>query len=372
MANASVVSVGRPSCGNELQMTMVKKIARWIATVVKWLLIIAICTELCSFLIIVISNYILFGHARAGSRSVYDPYALFLQSPSPRPTIGNSVSQEPGKNKTIWMFGGSTMRGATDYDARTIPSFLASYLNAHGNGLHFTVVNFGINSFNSLLESKYLEKTLIERKPLPDLLIFYDGANDVVYFTQDRTPYGHYGYRRMRGLIGGYYGDWFGLFKIVNVAVYASFTRELYDRLHEVLLPVKPTSPELREMVDKTEERYDFINKLSNAFGMKFLLIWQPMRWTEGCAVSKAVAEKESHLGVTTDDIKSMRSNFWTTYSALADGLSGKPYFKSFATVLCGRNVPSYKPDGIHLNDNGRRAVAEAMGRMLIGRFFSQ
>jgi lysophospholipase L1-like esterase len=353
-------------------MTVLKRVARLVATLIKWLLIVAVCTELCSFLIVTISNYIVYGQVREGTRAVYDPYALFLQSPSPRPTVGNSISQQPAMNRTIWMFGGSTMRGATDYDARTIPSFVSSYLNAHGNGLHFNVLNFGIDSFNSLLESKYLEKALIERKSLPNVIVFYDGANDVAYFAQYRTPYGHYGYRRMRGLIDSYYSNWFGLFKVVNVAIYASFTRELYDKLHEALLPVNPTSPELRKMADMTAARYDFINKLANAFGMKFLLVWQPTRWTEDCAVNPAVAAGESRFGITTNNFKAMRSNFRTTYSALAGHLSGKPYFENFATVLCSRVVPSYKVDGVHLNANGRRAVADAMGRMLIQRFFSQ
>jgi len=173
-----------------------------LGTLLKWLLIGVFGVELCSFLIISISNVILYGHLREGSRAVYDPYTLFLQTPAVRPTAGNSISPDTSKNRTIWMFGGSTMRGATDDDSRTIPSFLAKYLNEGGRDLHFEVVNFGTNSFNSLLEIKYLEKALIEKVPRPDLIVFYDGANDTKYFVEHRTADGHYGYRRVRATMG--------------------------------------------------------------------------------------------------------------------------------------------------------------------------
>ena len=277
-------------------ISTLKKIASLAGAAIKWLLIGVLCIELCSFLIVAIGNVILFGHVREGSRAHYDPYALFLQYPEIRPTANNSVSTASGKTATIWMFGGSTLRGSTDHDDRTIPSYVSAYLNAHGNGLHFTVVNFGINSFNSLLESKYLEKALIERRPLPDLIVFYDGANDTSYFAEYRTADAHYGYRRVEGLIDSYYRSWFGVLKPINAAIYASFTRELYNKLHAVALPLEPNSPALRTMAMKTKQRYDFIARLAAGFGAKFSLVWQPTRWIEGCTVGPDVAKGEGSI----------------------------------------------------------------------------
>lgn len=352
-------------------LSTLRMIVGWLGVLLKWLLIGVLCIELCSFLIISISNVILYGHLREGSRAVYDPYTLFLQSPAVRPTAGNSTSPDAAKNRTIWMFGGSTMRGATDDDARTIPSFLAKYLNSGESGLHFHVVNFGINSFNSLLEIKYLEKALIEQVPRPDLIIFYDGANDTKYFVEHRTADGHYGYRRVRALIEGYYGSWFGLFKPLNAAIQASFTRELYDKLNQVEFSLDAASPELSTMVAKTAQRYDFAERLAQGFGAKFLLVWQPMLWTEGCPVSPAVAERERTLLINSDRLAPMRRNFTVAYSALADRLAGKSYFANMSTAVCGRNVPSYQPDGVHMTDDGRRAMAEAIGKLASERFFA-
>lgn len=340
----------------------------WLGRLLKWLLIGVACIEVCSFLIISISNLILYGHVREGSRAVYDPYTLFLQNPAVRPTTGNASSPVAGDNRTIWMFGGSTMRGATDYDSRTIASYLATYLNSGDRGLRFQVVNFGINSFNSLLEVKYLEKALIEMPSRPDLIIFYDGANDTKYFIEHRTADGHYGYRRVRALIEGYYGSWIGLFKPITAAIQASFTRELYDKLHQVALPLPPDSPELRVMVEKAEQRYDFIEKLAHGFDSQFLMVWQPMLWTEGCRVSPEVSAAERTVLINSDRLAEMRRNFATTYRALAERLSGKPYFVNMSTAVCGRSVPAYQPDGVHMTDDGRRAVAIAIGDIIARR----
>jgi hypothetical protein len=66
------------------------------------------------------------------------------------------------------------------------------------------------------------------------MIVFYDGANDAKYFAEHRTPYGHHGYRRVRSLIESYYASWFGLLKPVTAATHASFTGELWDKIHRL------------------------------------------------------------------------------------------------------------------------------------------
>ena len=56
-----------------------------------------------------------------------------------------------------------------------------------------------------------------------------------------------------------------------------------------------------------------------------------------------------------------MRHNFEVVYDALEDRLHNKPYFVNLRNVLSSRTEPAYKPDGVHLNDYGRKRIAEAM-----------
>jgi len=343
----------------------VRKVFRLVLSVVKWIAMGAICLEILSFLAISATNFLFYGHAREGSRAVYDSYTLFLQSSGPRPTANNSSSPDPAKNRLVWMFGGSTMRAMTDHDDRTIPSYTSKVLNSRGSGLDFTVMNYGMNSFNSLLETKYLQKLLIETGSKPDAIVFYDGANDCKYFLEHRNAYAHHGYRRSKALIESYYRSWFGLMKPLNAALFSSFTKELYDKINQVFVPLSSDSPELKQLVDATEKRYDYLAKVADCFGSRFTLVWQPLIWVEECRVPESVEQGEKNLVLKADRFATMRSNFMIPYLAIAKRLENKPYFVSFRNVLCERKEPAYQPDGVHLTDAGRELVARHMAPLV-------
>ncbi len=321
--------------------------------------------EILSFLAITASNFILDGHLREGGPAIYDPYTLFLQAGGVRPTANNSRSQDKGKNRILWLFGGSTMRGATPSDDKTIPSFLAGFLNSNQQDLHFTVMNFGVDSFNSLLETKYLQKLLIESSEVPDFIIFYDGANDASYFAQHRDPYAHHGYRRARSLIESYYRSWFGLLKPLNAAIYSSFSKELYDKINQVWVPLEADSPALKELVAGAEKRYDHVNKFAKCYGAEFLLFFQPILWVEECQVPPSINNAEKDSIVDAERFSTMRKNFIIPYLAYLGCLGEKPYFVNFRNTLCRREVAAYQPDGVHLTNAGRRMIAEQMYSIL-------
>ncbi len=321
--------------------------------------------EVLCFAVISVSNYLIYGKVREGSTVRYDPYALFLHREGVRRTAHNPAPSVKTPALRIWMFGGSTMRGSTDYDDRTIPSYLAGILNGPERGSQATVVNYGENSFNSLLETKYLQKLLIETAQPPTVIIFYDGANDSAYFAQYRTPDGHHGYRRVRALIESYPRSLFGLFKPLNAALYASFSKEVYDKLRQTAMPVRREDPEFQAMLALSVKRYDYVNKIAGCYGAQFLLCWQPIWWVETGEVAPAVREKERKYLLGGERFAVVRQNFAVTYRALAERLKDKPYFVDFQEVLCRRREPVYQPDGVHLNDAGRKLIAQEMSRVL-------
>jgi lysophospholipase L1-like esterase len=330
----------------------------------KWLIAGLIMVEIASFLAISLSNYWIYGQLRDGERVNYDPYALFLEGV--RPTHNNPAA--PGKNGlTFWLLGGSTMRGATDFDDRTIPSFLAQFWNREEPQRPATMVNCGEDGFNSIMETKYLQKLLIEKSP-PDLIVFFDGANDSAYFAQHRSPDAHHGYERVRGMIEDYHRSLFGLLKPLNAAMWSSFTHELYGKIRQGVIRIDPGDPALRQFVDSCEKRYDYLNKVAVSFGARFLLIWQPCWWAETEPVAAQVREKE---GIILGKRSALRDNFVVTYQALEDRLLGKPYFINFRNILCSRTEPVYQPDGIHLLDGGRKIVARRLGQTLQERLLA-
>jgi lysophospholipase L1-like esterase len=346
-----------------------KKTLSFLLISVKWLLLIAVAVEVFCFLLITASNYWIYGKLWEGSRMVYDPYALFLDKKGPRPTANNPANPGGPGQWTVWMFGGSTMRSSTETDDTTIPSYVADLLNRPGRPQPCTVMNYGESSFNSLIEAKYLQKLIIESPKPPDLIVFYDGANDCAYFTQYRTAYGHYGYRRLQAAIENYYGSFFGLLKPLKAAVFASFTKEFYDKLMEVAVPLGPGDPELRRMVDLTEKRYEHVRKMAGCYGARFLLIWQPIFYTETGEVAPQIMEKEQNLAIQTERFLAVRHNFAMVYQALLEALKDKPYFFSFQNVLCSRKEPVYEPDGVHLTAPGNEMVARELARVLEERW---
>jgi hypothetical protein len=342
----------------------VKKSLRLILTVLKWAVIILVAVEVMSFLFLTLVNLFIYGSIWEGSRVNYDAYTLFQEGP--RPTAHNPATSAPSKDqRLIWMFGGSTMRGSTDDDAKTIPSFLAGLLNREEKPLSFTVRNFGENSFNSLLETKYLQKLLIERHTRPHLILFYDGANECVYFSQNRNPYAHHGYQRVRALIESHRRSLFGLLKPLTAAVYASFTLEMYNKLRQAVIPIREDSPELRHFVDLTVQRYDYVHEQAGFYGARFLLFWQPVLWVEHCAVAPRVKKIEENYAINKMRFAALRHNFQVIYQALAQRLRDKPYFVDCQNILCARTEPVYKPDGVHLQDAGRYMVARRMSAVL-------
>jgi len=347
----------------------VKKLFRTLLVLVKWLVLALVCLEIFCFLVITVSNFLIFGHPWEGSRVDYDAYAIFLNVQGVQPTTGNppaEAARSAGrKPRRLWLLGGSTMRGGWVKEGETIPSYLAGMLNRPGSPEQVMVTNYGENSFNSLLETKYLQKLLLETAEPPDLVIFYDGANDCSYFNQYRTTQAHFGYRSLRGLIESHRRSYFSLLKPLNAAWYASFTGECYDKLRQTMLPINPGDPALRELAVEVEKRYEHVRKLSAAYGAKFLLVWQPFLWVETGEVAPAVKEREKELTVMGARFLKVRHNFAVTYNALADQLKDQPYTVDFRNTLCSRTAPVYEGDGVHLKPQGNKMVAQALARVL-------
>lgn len=333
-----------------------------VARLAAWLVLAVLGVEALCMAVITTTNYLIYGNLREGPKAVYDPYALFLMDTGVWPTEHVAVSEVPALNRTIWFFGGSTMRAASTTFDKSIPSLVARDLNATGGKLAYNCFNFGVNSFNSLLEVKYFQKLLIEFPAKPNLVVFYDGANDANYFAVQGSAYAHEGRERVRGLLESYYKTGVGLLKPLTAAYYASFTRELLEKLTYTARAVSPDDPELALFVDLTVKRYDFIERVAALYGSRFLLFLQPLYWVETCPdLPPELRAAEGGLITTGGRLAMVRENFTTVYAALAKALAGRPYFVDIRDALCSRRAPAYEADGVHNTDAGRDIVARAM-----------
>ncbi len=84
----------------------------------------------------------------------------------------------------VWFFGGSTTFGEAQRDEHTIPSEIARIAAEAGTPIR--VVNYGQRSWTAWQEALLFEQLSSGRRR-PDLVVFYDGANEVFQQRQDST-----------------------------------------------------------------------------------------------------------------------------------------------------------------------------------------
>jgi len=64
----------------------VKTLGKALYFLIKWTVILVVGVELLAFAVISVSNFVIYGHIREGSRALYDPYTLFRSAEGLRPT----------------------------------------------------------------------------------------------------------------------------------------------------------------------------------------------------------------------------------------------------------------------------------------------
>ncbi|NTU77205.1 MAG: SGNH/GDSL hydrolase family protein [Alphaproteobacteria bacterium] len=87
----------------------------------------------------------------------------------------------------IWMFGGSTMINVEVPDAFTLPSLVQKLLNKE-NYSGYAVENMGATTITSRHELYKLQHDALIEKG--DIVIFYDGVNDVIQSLYYKNPHG--------------------------------------------------------------------------------------------------------------------------------------------------------------------------------------
>lgn len=145
-------------------------------------------------------------HLLVVDRWIYHPYTVWRSLPfegqqinvdeHSRRVTPDSVCGEDSYR--IYMFGGSTMWGFASPDWGTIPA----YLQARMEDRDVCVVNQSDLGFNST-QGLILLMQLIEQGDIPDMVIFYDGTNDVYTAVQTSEPGSHYYVQNISPVVRG-------------------------------------------------------------------------------------------------------------------------------------------------------------------------
>lgn len=217
-------------------------------------------------------------------RKAYSPYVIWRS----RPFDGTMVNIDPsGYRHTpaaecgsdaykVYVFGGSAIWGWGSPDWDTIPALLQSRLHAEF-GTPVCVMNYGENAYVSTQGLIHLI-LLLESGDVPDMVIFYDGVNDILAASQSGMPIVHQNLSEISTL-----------FEDDQAPIIRFFQASNSYKLLQVILSQIPISvdseapkfqyyPELLsdQVTEAYLHNYEIVSLLADSYHFDFYFFWQP------------------------------------------------------------------------------------------------
>jgi len=135
--------------------------------------------------------------AIASAKVEYRPFTVWRRPPYASATVNVDADGRrtvPGSAcadgvAKVFFFGGSTMWGTNSPDDGTIPALFVEEVRSLADG-RLCVTNFGESAWVST-QSMIALATAIHRGDIPDLVVFYEGANDLTWTFGNDSAYGH-------------------------------------------------------------------------------------------------------------------------------------------------------------------------------------
>ena len=226
------------------------------------------------------------------SRQVYDykPYTIWRSHPYHGEAVNidenglrrTSNSHCQANEFTLWMFGGSTMRGNGSPDWGTIPSELAALFEKAGQPA--CVLNFGEGAWVSTQEVTQLMLALKSESRKPNFVIFYDGANDTYVPYQSGKADVHMNFNTIRNQFEGQRalrdGSFGYLLQTNTMRLILSLTARALRRAGDRPVP----NSDLEGLAKATANNYfanmDVVKGMAQQYGFDYAFFWQPVLFT--------------------------------------------------------------------------------------------
>ena len=290
----------------------------------------------------------------------YVPHRLWQTRPYTGETInindnGNRLTHASNCTNDayrIYIFGGSTIWGYGVPDWNTIPTGMQLALIEDG----VCVVNFGELGYTSTQNLLRLSQ-LIAQGDIPDMVIFYDGANDVTSANRNSIAGGHFYYETIH--------------RVVNTDAFAPKSPTLGEALVNFLSQtatyrlimgdppkIQPNwaLPPLDDgFVNATIQTYldniTMAKALSDAHDIEFVAFIQPILFVSKRSVNE---EEQQFLWEMPGGLSDL---FWRVYPQWEQVADERDYLFYFGTILDTQTERVWI-DFNHLNAIGNLAIA--------------
>jgi lysophospholipase L1-like esterase len=304
-------------------------------------------------------------HGKYFNVDVLPPVMVIYRRTLNQSSTSSNIKITPKKTKIILMLGGSTMYSSEVPDALTIPSILANILNKHISSDHpyYFIYNAGVTSVNSIQELERLEFEL-HHGLKPDLVILYDGINDVVQGVYYGNPQGVMFSDAMRSRIKEL------LKKIIPLNIYhyfrehakASNLRELpvhMNNLAVIRTLAKQTQKVYRENLLKMKE-------LARENKFRLIVILQPHVFFED---SHPTADRTAARKLSSLRTPKIEKAFSVTYPLLRKTITDlkSQHFElyDFSQIFVGLQDEVFL-DPYHINSRGNYIIAMALSKIIL------
>ena len=258
---------------------------------------------------------------------------------------GNEIQKNP--DYRIFMIGGSTTFGVgSSSDSKTIPAYLQNIINMNNNdGLNIEVINAGIPKASSITEIELIQNKILAYQP--DLLIIYDGINDLgyglKYSVSNGEPLSDSIIREISR--GSYYTP-----KILLT--------HYFNYKHNTVDVIPFNSSDINEKTLLWKERWEKVCQKDTNF--KTIIILQPFVDTK----FKPLTEEEMKYYKHYDS--ESKSDYYQLYANKLDELKDscdltidlRDAFASYSTTIYF--------DSVHVSDFGNEVVANQISEKII------
>ncbi|MBL8774605.1 MAG: SGNH/GDSL hydrolase family protein [Acidimicrobiales bacterium] len=253
----------------------------------------------------------------------------------------------PGEPLDVWFFGGSTMFGFDGQrDDHTIPSEVVRLGEAEGRPIRAR--NYGAQGLTNYQETQIFAQLLVSGER-PDLVVFYDGINDIALQLQNALAH-----RDVAGEPGQLQSN------LIREAMTATGITPS-DAAPSPLLPANAPVPAgevslddlVQDIVGVYGDGIELSINLGNAYGVPVLHFWQPDLLTR-TPLDPGEEELLAVQGMDEMIYGSLRAFWARVRAALPEGVI------DISTAFDQLDVPVLS-DIVHVNEDGARAVAAAM-----------
>jgi len=307
-------------------------------------------------------------------KKIYHPYVIW-RSPAYSGELLNiddrGLRLTPGRtcqpgDYTVFAFGGSAMWGWGAPDWGTIPAFLEERLQESW-GESLCVVNYGEQAYVST-QSLIQMLLLLDSGTVPDLVVFYDGVNEIFAARQSGKPLLHQNFSEIASRFDGRrspYATWFASLKSYQLVRLVG-AQLGGGRKGEVPQETLEPGSLAESVVQSYLSNYKIVQELSRAYGFDFAFFWQP----HILIGNKPLSEEEEGMLSGLDWVVRLDPILVDLFQGVWDRIQHEvPRHErlfDLASVFAGVERSIWIDTWGHVTPEGNRLIAAAMAEILV------